>query len=71
VPNRYRRKSLYKSSSPTNKVWYFKCPNCNKPTIYVTHLMYGECGGKWCKGRLYLPHYEITQAEYERAWGKE
>jgi hypothetical protein len=69
VPSRSRKRSLRKDSSPKNKVWYFRCPNCNKPTIFVTHLMYGECGGKWCRGRLYLPWYQITKAEYERIWG--
>jgi hypothetical protein len=71
VRSRCRKKSLFSDSSiKTNKVWYFRCPNCGLPGVFVTHLMYGACGGRRCRGKFYLPHYEISRSEYERCWGK-
>lgn len=64
-----RRKSLRKSSSIRNKVWYFRCPNCLKETMVVTHRMYAECGGRWCRGLVNLRQHQITETEYRKAWG--
>jgi hypothetical protein len=69
VQSRYPRKSLPKSSWGKNdRTWYFRCPNCNKATIVVTHRMYADCGGKWCRGLIHLPSHQITEAEYKKAW---
>lgn len=52
-----------------NKIWYFRCPMCNMPKVVVTHLLYAECRGKWCRGKVYLPGSRIGEAEYLRLIG--
>ena len=70
MPSHYRRKNLPKSSwGKSDEVWYFRCPQCLKASIVVTHRMYADCGGKWCRGLVHLPSHRISEDEYKRSWG--
>jgi transcription elongation factor Elf1 len=58
-----------KRKAKQTKLWHFTCPNCGKATKVVTELIAVPCGGKWCRGLVNLQENEITEAEYNKAWG--
>lgn len=59
----YRRKRKVQPGT-TDKVWYFRCPNCTMPKLVVTSKLYAECGGRYCRGGVYLPKHKITESQY-------
>lgn len=63
----YRKRIKRVSGSLTEKVWYFRCPNCTMPKVVVTKLLHAECGGRYCRGRVYLPKHKITESQYRES----
>jgi hypothetical protein len=63
----YRKKLKRVSGSLTEKVWYFRCPNCTMPKLVVTSKLFAECGGRYCRGRVYLPKHKITESQYRES----
>ena len=70
VPNRLRRRSLYKGILPTNlAIEYYRCPRCGLVGIIVTHKSWFNCGRFRCEAYLHLGEVGVTKEEYDRVWG--
>lgn len=61
----YRKKRKRVQGNTEEKVWYYRCPTCTMPKLVVTRLLYAECGGRYCRGRIYLPKHKISESQYQ------